>query len=102
VKHVPERGGRLRRVRREPPGDRLRRDQRRGHARRGPLVRRALRLVVGVHPGPRPGPRPPVRRHVPTALRPRRCSRTHRRYLGRWWGRRHLGRNAGGAAVTGR
>ena len=68
VKHLPERGGRLRRVRREPPGDRVRRDQRRGHARRGRGVRRALRLVMGVDAGPGAGARPQPRR--------RRTSRT--------------------------
>jgi hypothetical protein len=50
VKHLPERGGRLRRVPEGASRAPVPRDQRRGHAGRGARVRGALRVDLAVDP----------------------------------------------------
>jgi len=67
VKHVPERGGRLRRVSRMASRARLPRDQRRGHARRGARLSPGARVDVALDSGSSAWPRPYARRRLPTA-----------------------------------
>jgi len=67
VKHLPERGGRLRRVPAGSSRARVSRPRRRRHSRRGPSVRRAVRLELAVHLRSRARARPQARRRLPAA-----------------------------------
>jgi hypothetical protein len=101
VKHVPERGGRLRRLPEGKPGARLPRHQRRRHAGRGQVVPRSLRLDLAVDSGSGTSTRAQARRELPAARHPDRRARRRRGLVGGRRRCRDLGSPGREAAVTG-
>jgi len=91
VKHLSERGGRLRRVPAGSSRARVSRPRRRRHSRRRPSIRRAVRLELAVHLRSRARARPQARRRLPAARVRRRRAGPDCRELRGARRRGHLG-----------